>query len=75
LRLAFLTGMTLDQPVPRMKSSHGIYALLLAANLIMGTVIMEQGRVIETQRVLIKVMFYDNIHNAGMKLKRAVDRH
>jgi hypothetical protein len=67
--------MTLDQPVPRIKSSHGIYVLLLAANLLMGAVILEQGHVIENQRVLIKAMFYDDIHSAAMRLRHVVDRH
>ncbi len=66
--------MTLDQPIPRIKSSHGIYALLLAANILMGAVVMEQGRVIENQRVLIKNLFYDNIHNAAMHIKHVVER-
>lgn len=64
--------MTFAQPFRRLKSFHGIYALLLAANIMMGAIVMEQSRVIETQRVLIKSLFYDNIHVAGTKIKQAV---
>jgi hypothetical protein len=66
--------MTLDQAIPRIKTSHGLYALLLAANILMGAVVMEQGRVIENQRVLIKALFYDNINMAAAKIKHAVAR-
>jgi hypothetical protein len=66
--------MTLDRTIPRIKTSHGIYALLLAANILMGAVVMEQGRVIENQRVLIKSLFYDNIHNAALRFKHVVER-
>lgn len=64
--------MTLDHVIPRIKTTHGIYALLLAANILMGAVVMEQGRVIENQRVLIKNLFYDNLTIAGIKIKQAV---
>jgi hypothetical protein len=40
----------------------------------MGAVVMEQGRVIENQRVLIKALFYDNIQMAATKFKQAVER-
>jgi hypothetical protein len=73
-QLAFLIWMTLDQPIRRIKTSHGIYVLLIVANIMMGTVVMEQGRVIENQRVLIKALFYDNIHMATAKFKHAVAR-
>ena len=66
--------MTFEQAIPRMKTTHGIYALLIVANLLMGAVVMEQGRVIENQRVLIKTLFYDNLSIAGIKLKHAVQR-
>ena len=75
MRLAFLLCMTLDQPIRRMKTSHGIYVLLLAANLFMGAVVMEQSRVIENQRTLIKVLFYDSVHHATAKLQHVVERH
>jgi hypothetical protein len=64
--------MTFDQPIPRLRTPHGIYALLIAANLLMGAVVMEQGRVIENQRVLIKTLFYDNLSIAGIKIKQAI---
>jgi hypothetical protein len=66
--------MTLAQTLPRMKTSQGIYALLLAANIMMGAVVLEQGRLIENQRVLIKALFYDNIQMAAAKFKHAVER-
>jgi len=66
--------MTLAQTLPRVKTSHALYALLLAANILMGAVVMEQGRVIENQRVLIKALFYDNIHMAAAKIKHVVER-
>ena len=65
--------MTFALTLPRLKTNHGMYALLIAANLLMGAVVMEQGRVIENQRVLIKALFYDNIQMAATKLKHAVE--
>ena len=67
--------MTLRGPVRRIKSFHGIYALLLAANIFMGAIVMEQSRVIETQRVLIKNLFYDNVHDAAARLRHAALNH
>ena len=66
--------MTFDSIIPRAKTTHGMYALLLAANILMGAVVMEQGKVIENQRVLIKALFYDNVQMAAAKIKHAVER-
>ena len=64
--------MTLDLTIPRIKTTHAIYSLLIVANLFMGMTVLEQGRVIETQRVLIKNLFHDTAHMAGMRLREAV---
>jgi hypothetical protein len=61
--------MTLDTPLPRLKSAHGIYALLIAANLFMGMTVLAQGRVIETQRVLIKNLFHDVTQTVATRLR------
>jgi hypothetical protein len=66
--------MTMDLTIPRIKSTHAIYSLLIIANLFMGMTVLEQGRVIETQRVLIKNLFRDTTHMAAMRLKEAVSR-
>ena len=73
-QLAFLLRMTFDSIIPRIKTPHGMYALLLTANILMGAIVMEQGRVIENQRVLIKALFYDNINLATAKIKHAIER-
>lgn len=69
--MAFSLGMTMDLTIPRIKSTHAIYTLLIVANLFMGMTVLEQGRVIETQRVLIKNLFRDTTHMAGMRLREA----
>jgi hypothetical protein len=66
--------MTLDTTVPRMKTTYGMYALLIAANLFMGMTVVTQSRVIENQRVLIKTLFFDVAHNARVHVKEAVAR-
>ncbi len=64
--------MTLDSPIPRLKTTYGIYTLLIVANLFMGMTVLAQGRVIENQRVLIKNLFYDTTHSMGIKIQEAV---
>lgn len=66
--------MTLDSPIPRLKSTYGIYALLIAANLFMGMTILLQGRVIENQRVLIKNLFFDTTHVVATQLHKVAAR-
>jgi hypothetical protein len=39
---------------------NGVYILFLAGYLLMGLLVMEQGRVIENQQVLIRSLFYDS---------------
>ena len=44
-----------------------MYVLLIAANVLMGITVLAQGQVIESQRVLIKNLFYDHMHLAAFK--------
>jgi hypothetical protein len=68
--LAFSFCMTLDSPVPRLRTTYGIYALLIAANIFMGMIVLAQGQVIENQRVLIKNLFHDTTHSAGIRVSQ-----
>jgi hypothetical protein len=55
-----------------MQRTHGIYAILLVANMFMAGLVMEQGRIIETQKVLIKSLFFDTTQLAAIRLKQAM---
>ena len=47
---------------------NGVYTLLLAGYLLMGLLVMEQGRIIENQSVLIRSLFYDSSQLTAMRL-------
>ena len=45
-----------------------MYAIFLAGYLLMGLLVMEQGRVIENQQVLIRSLFYDSSQLTAMRM-------
>jgi len=47
-----------------------LYVLLLGTNLIMAGLVSEQARVIESQKVLIKSLFFDTTQLAALKLRQ-----
>jgi hypothetical protein len=65
--------MKLALPTPRQRT-NGLYAVLIATNIFMAGLVMEQGRVIESQKVLIKSLFFDTTQLAAIKMKQALHR-
>ena len=63
--------MTLDTQIPRLKTTYGMYALLIIANIFMGMIVVAQGQVIENQRALIKNLFHDVAHTVSMPFRTA----
>jgi len=53
---------------------NGIYTLMLAGYLLMGLLVMEQGRVIENQATLIRSLFYDSSQLTALRLQPADKR-
>jgi hypothetical protein len=41
----------------------------------MAGLVMEQGRIIETQKVLIKSLFFDTTQLAALRIKQAIEHH
>jgi hypothetical protein len=58
-----------------MQRTNGIYAILIATNIFMAGLVMEQGRIIETQKVLIKSLFFDTTQLAALRIKQAIEHH
>jgi hypothetical protein len=54
--------------------TNGLYAVLIATNIFMAGLVMEQGRVIDSQKVLIKSLFFDTTQLAALKMKQALHR-
>jgi hypothetical protein len=50
---------------------YGMYAIFLFAYLLMSCLVFEQGRTIESQKLLIRSLFYDSSELTAMKLKQA----
>ncbi|MCU1309016.1 MAG: hypothetical protein JWO20_141 [Candidatus Angelobacter sp.] len=57
------TGST---PVQR---RNVLYAMLLGTNILMASLVMEQAKVIESQKILIKSLFFDTTQLAALKLR------
>ena len=53
---------------------HGLLIILLAAYLLMGLLIVEQGRTIASQANLIRQLFGDSLELNAMKMKQFRDR-
>jgi hypothetical protein len=53
-----------------LKRRHLLYAMLLGTNLLMAGLVAEQARVIESQKVLIKSLFFDTTQLAALKLRQ-----
>jgi hypothetical protein len=51
-----------------------MYALFLVGYLVMAGLIVEQGRTIESQKLLIRSLFFDSTQLAALKLKEAAAR-
>ena len=47
---------------------NGVTILLLVGYLLMGLLVVEQGRVIENQQVLIRSLFYDSSRLADLRM-------
>jgi hypothetical protein len=47
---------------------NGVYTLLLAGYLLMGLLVLEQGRIIDNQQVLIRSLFYDSSQLTALRL-------
>jgi hypothetical protein len=58
-----------------MQRTNSIYAILIATNIFMAGLVMEQGRIIETQKVLIKSLFFDTTQLAALRIKQAIEHH
>lgn len=54
--------------------SYGMYAVFLFGYLVMTFLIFEQGRTIESQKLLIRSLFFDSTELTAMKLKQAAHR-
>ena len=50
---------------------YGMYAIFLLGYLLMTFLIFDQNRTIESQKLLIRSLFYDSTELAAIKLKRA----
>jgi len=48
---------------------NGVYTLLLAGYLLMGLLVLEQGRIIENQAVLIRSLFYDSSQLTALRMQ------
>jgi hypothetical protein len=46
---------------------HILYAMLLGTNIFMAGLVTEQAKVIESQKVLIKSLFFDTTQLAALK--------
>jgi hypothetical protein len=57
------TGST---PVQR---RHVLYAMLLGTNILLGSLVIEQARVIESQKILIKNLFFDTTQLAALRMR------
>lgn len=53
---------------------NGIYTLMLAGYMLMGLLVVEQGRIIENQSVLIRSLFYDSSQLTALRLQPAGKR-
>jgi len=51
-----------------------MYAIFLFGYLVMSCLIFEQGRTIESQKLLIRSLFFDSTELTAMKLKQARHR-
>lgn len=50
---------------------NGVLTLLLAGYVLMGLLVLEQGRIIENQSVLIRSLFYDSAQLTSIRLQPA----
>ena len=48
---------------------NGVLTLLLAGYLLMGLLVVEQGRIIDNQAVLIRSLFYDSSQLTALRLQ------
>jgi len=49
-------------------SKNGIYTLFLAGYMLMALLVVEQGRIIENQQILIRSLFYDSSQLTALRL-------
>jgi hypothetical protein len=72
MELAFLLWMTTGStPVQR---RHVLYAMLLATNILLASLVVEQARVIESQKILIKNLFFDTTQLAALRMRQSLHR-
>ena len=64
--LAFMQ-LSLTRPSQR---PYGMYAIFLFGYLVMSCLIFEQGRTIESQKLLIRSLFFDSSELTAMKLQQ-----
>lgn len=48
---------------------NGVLTLLLTGYLLMGLLVLEQGRIIENQSILIRSLFYDSSQLTALRLQ------
>jgi hypothetical protein len=70
--LALLLWMTTGS-IP-LQRRHVLYALLLGTNILLASLVVEQARVIESQKILIKSLFFDTTQLAALKMRQAMHR-
>ena len=61
-------------PVNAVQKPYGMYAILLFGYLLMTCLILEQGRTIESQKLLIRSLFFDSTELTALKLKEVQQR-
>jgi hypothetical protein len=65
--------MTVTPSTPRRRSNF-LMSLFLIGYVIMGGLIIEQGRTIENQRMLIKNLFHDSQQLAQVEFQKIAER-
>jgi hypothetical protein len=50
---------------------NGVLTLLLAGYVLMGLLVLEQGRIIDSQAVLIRSLFYDSSQLTALRMQPA----
>ncbi|MCU1305706.1 MAG: hypothetical protein JWN45_401 [Acidobacteriaceae bacterium] len=51
-----------------------LYAMLLGTNILLASLVTEQARVIESQKILIRNLFFDTTQLAALKMRLATHR-
>jgi hypothetical protein len=72
MELAFLLWMTTGST--HVQRRHVLYAMLLGTNILLASLVTEQARVIESQKILIKSLFFDTTQLAALRMQQALHR-